>query len=88
MSNPLSYCCLERKFFYISQKTLYLRLYVRKLKKILRNTFIYESILIKIYMNRYQYYEYANISFKEIWPQRSMKVTKVHPILALTETFP
>ena len=30
---------------------LYLCLYVREFKKILPNTFIYESILIKIYMN-------------------------------------
>ena len=36
------------------------------------------------FMNRFwyefQYYEYANISFLEVWPQRSLKVTKVHPI--------
>ena len=36
----------------------------------------------------YQYFEYQNISFKEVWPQRSLKVTKVHPILALTQPFP
>ena len=45
----------ERKFFYISQKTPSFRPYVfpsvREFKKILPNTFIYDSILIKIYMN-------------------------------------
>ena len=51
----------RRKFFYISQKKLllyvltslrlYVRLYVREFKKFFPNTFIYESILIKIYMN-------------------------------------
>ena len=77
------------------KKTLSLRLSVftsfrpslREFKKILLNTFIYQSILIKkIY--EYQYYEYENISLKEVWPQRSLKVTKVHPILALTQPFP
>ena len=33
------------------KKTPSLRLYVREFKKILPNTFIYKSILIKFYMN-------------------------------------
>ena len=42
----------ERKFFYISQKkSPSLLLSFRAFKKILPNTFIYESILINIYMN-------------------------------------
>ena len=44
----------ERKFFYISQKNSVLtsfRLSFREFMKILPNTSIYESILIKIYVN-------------------------------------
>ena len=40
----------ERKFFYIPQKNSVFPS-VREFKKILPNTFIYESILLKIYMN-------------------------------------
>ena len=50
----------------------------------LPNTLIYESILINIYIN-------ANIMNTQLFhlnkyirPLRSLKVTKVHPILALT----
>ena len=54
-----------------------LRLSFREFKKILSNTFIYESILIKT-LQEYKYYEYANISFLKVLPQRSLKVTKGH----------
>ena len=45
---------LERKFFYIQQKTPSFHLYVclyGNFRKILSSTFIYEPILIKNYMN-------------------------------------
>ena len=48
----------------------------------LSSTFIYEPILIKIYMN-------ANIMNTQIFHlKRSLKVTKVHRILTLTQFFP
>ena len=67
----------ERKFFYISQKKL--RLYVclsENLGKILPNTLIYESILIKIYVNtnimNTQIFNFNNYDLKDHW--RSQKV--------------
>ena len=45
-----------------------LRLSKRLFKKILPNTFIYECL----------HFEYTNISFNQVWPQRSLKVTKGH----------
>ena len=53
---------IECKFFYISQKKSVftsLLLSLREFNKSLPNTFIYESILIQIYVNAN--YEYANI---------------------------
>ena len=32
--------------------------------------------------------KYANILFDEVWPHRSLKVTKIHPIFVLTQPFP
>ena len=46
------------------KKTPSFRHSFREIKKILPNSFIYESIFKNLY--EYQYYEYANISLKEV----------------------
>ena len=79
----------NRKLYYLiknvssstsHKKSTSLRLSLWEFKKILFNTFIYKSILIKIYMNanirNTQIFHFINIYF-----QRSLKVTKGHLFL-------